>query len=106
MSYEFQIIFRDSLEPSGAELQLCQLYTLPSTKADAKGDHVGKCTKVRPLIVNHRGGGGGRRRIKNHKISRFATDFHLKSSISETKLGKPRVKATFSESSVQNLFKT
>ena len=53
------------------------------------------------------GGGGGRRGSSyNDKISRFATDFHLKSSVSETK-GRERVKVyvAFSESSLRDLSK-
>ena len=48
------------------------------------------------------GGGGGGVKAKAKKISRFTTDFHSKSSISETK-GRRGEKYTFSESSLKRL---
>ena len=48
---------------------------------------------------------GARVKAKIKKISHFATDFHSKSFISETK-GTRGLRYTFSESSLQDLFKS
>ena len=84
-------------------LQLYGDQTIPEQLRKRVGKHV--LAILYPWFpLTGGGGGGGAVKAKINKISRSATDCHLKTSISETK-GTKGVKYTFSESSVQDLLK-